>query len=113
MVDVTPSLPVANMPEAVSFYEAAGFEVRTYDDGFAFVRYSDSSVFDLDLIADFDPATNHAGCYLIVDDPDAWHARLTAACLSVSPIQDEPWGMLEFTLTDPSGNRLRIGRSVG
>jgi len=41
-----------------------------------------------------------------------WHARLVAAGLSVTPIEDMPWGMHEFTLTDPSGNHIRVGRST-
>src|SRR5215211_3428108 len=46
----TPTLPVADMNEAVAFYEAARFDVRRYDDAFAFVSHDDESVFDLDLI---------------------------------------------------------------
>lgn len=38
---------------------------------------------------------------------------MTAAGLSVTPIADQPWGMREFTLTDPFGNHIRIGHSVG
>jgi hypothetical protein len=30
----------------------------------------------------------------------------------VTAIADQPWGMREFTLTDPSGNAVRIGRPV-
>jgi hypothetical protein len=26
--------------------------------------------------------------------------------------EDMPWGMHEFTLTDPSGNRIRTGRAI-
>jgi uncharacterized glyoxalase superfamily protein PhnB len=59
-----------------------------------------------------DPATNKAGCFLIVPDSDDWHARLAAAGLPVSAIEDMPWGMREFTLTDPSGNRVRIGTTI-
>jgi catechol 2,3-dioxygenase-like lactoylglutathione lyase family enzyme len=112
-VDVTPTLPVSDMNAAATFYEAAGFEVRRYDDGFAFVSLNEQSVFDLDLIYTTDPATNGAGCYIITDDVDHWHQRLIAATLSVTPIEDMPWGMHEFTLTDPSGNHIRIGRNVG
>lgn len=43
----------------------------------------------------------------------AWHQRLTTAALPVSQVEDMPWGMHEFTLTDPSGNRVRIGRPTG
>jgi uncharacterized glyoxalase superfamily protein PhnB len=69
-------------------------------------------VFDLD-VADIDPSRNGAGCYLIVRDADDWHARMTAASIAVTPIADQPWGMREFTLTDPSGNHVRIGRPIG
>jgi len=116
-VDSTPTLPVVEMDAAVAFYEGAGFDVRVYQDesgepgDFAFVTYDDRSVFDLDVI-DVDPARNGAGCYLMVDDPDAWHARLSAAGVPVTEIADQPWEMREFTLTDPSGNDVRIGRSV-
>lgn len=112
MLDVTPTLPVRAMPEAIGFYEAAGFDVRGYDDNYAFVQFADASVFDLDLHERTDPANNGAGCFMITDDPDRWHTRLSAAGLPVTPIADMPWGMREFTLTDPSGNHLRIGRSA-
>ena len=111
-VEVTPTLPVRDIDEATRFCEAAGFEVEQYNDDFAFVRLNDQSVFDLDRIEGLDPPTNHAGCYVITDDVDDWHARFVAAGLVVTPIEDMPWGMHEFTLTDPSGNNIRVGRST-
>ncbi len=112
-LDVTPILPVLDLPVSIAFYEAAGFQVRTYPQGgYAFVGYDGESAFDLDQ-ADtaMDPATNPAGCYVIVPDVDAWHARLSATALPVTEPADMPWGMREFTLTDPSGNHLRIGQA--
>ncbi len=117
-VTSTPTLPVTDLGEAITFYERAGFGVRVYIDendqpgDFAFVDFDDQSVFDLDVV-DIDPARNGGGCYLIVQDPDAWHARMAATNLPVTPLADQPWGMREFTLTDPSGNNVRIGRSLG
>lgn len=111
-IDVTPTLPVDDMAEATRFCEAAGFEVDHYDDNFAFVHYHDQSVFDLDRIEGLDVTMNHAGCYIVTDEVDDWHARFLAAGLPVTPIADMPWGMHEFTLTDPSGNHIRIGRNV-
>jgi uncharacterized glyoxalase superfamily protein PhnB len=118
-VSSTPTLPVLDVRKAAAFYEAAGFGVRIYGDGdarepgFAFVDFDGQSIFDLGLAAHIDPTRNGAGCYIVTKDVDEWHARLSAAGLPVTPIQDEPWGMREFTLTDPSGNRLRIGRGTG
>ena len=111
-IDVTPTLPVSDMDEATCFYEAAGFDIERYDDGFAFVRLGDQSVFDLDLAHGMEPSTNHAGCYIITADADEWYRRLSSAGLRVTPVEDMPWGMHEFTLTDPSGNNVRVGRSV-
>ena len=111
-IDVTPTLPVTDMSEAIRFCEAAGFDVEQYDDGFAFVRHDGQSVFDLDLVTEMAPETNHAGCYIITNDVDAWHARMVTAGLPVTAIEDMPWGMREFTLTDPSGNNIRVGRSM-
>jgi catechol 2,3-dioxygenase-like lactoylglutathione lyase family enzyme len=108
-IDVTPTLPVLDMSTAVEFYETAGFEVRVYEgDGFAFVSFDGNSVFDLGL----ESAAAGAGAYLVVADPDAWHARLSARGLAVGEVADQDHGMREFTLTDPFGNRLRFGRSL-
>jgi len=111
-VDVTPTLPVANMDDAVQFCEAAGFTVQRYDDGFAFVHLNGQSVFDLDLVEGMDPGANHAGCYIITRDVDDWHRRLAAAGLPVGSLEDQPWGMHEFTLIGPGGSNIRIGRST-
>ena len=111
--DSTPTLPVRDIQESAAFFESAGFEVRRYEGGgFAFVTYDDESVFDLDAADGFDPASNRAGCYLIVAGVDKWHARLAASELPVTDLVDQPWGMREFTLTDPNGNAIRIGRST-
>lgn len=114
----TPTLPVTDLAEAIGFYERAGFGVRVYEDaggqpgGFAFVDFDGQSVFDLD-VADIDPARNGAGCYLVVPDVDCWHERMTAAGVPVTAIADQPWDMREFSVTDPSGNHVRIGQATG
>lgn len=46
------------------------------------------------------------GGYAYVDQR---YAECVDADLPVSEIRNEPWGMREFRLTDPSGNLLRIG----
>lgn len=118
-VSSTPTLPVVDVAAAVVFYERAGFGIRVYRDdngdegeGFAFVDVDGQSVFDLDAAPEMDPSANRAGCYVVTDDTESWHARLTADGLPVTALADQPWGMREFTLTDPSGNRIRIGRSI-
>lgn len=114
VADSTPILPVLDMDEAVAFYERAGFDVRRHEGGgYAFVHYADESVFDLDVAEPtLDRTANRAGCYLITPDTDAWYARLASAALPVTDLEAKPWGMTEFTLTDPDGNHVRIGRNT-
>jgi len=113
MLDVTPTLPVVDMDQSVAFYEAAGFAVRVYEGGgFAFVGHDEVSVFDLGHEPDMDPATNKAGCYVIVPVPDEWHALFSHLGYPVTELRDEDHGMREFTLTDPSGNHLRFGHAI-
>ena len=111
-INVTPTLSVSNMDHAIRFYESIGFDIERYDDGFAFVRLGDQSVFDLDLVSGMDPSANHAGCYVITAEADEWHRRFSGAGVPVTSIEDMPWGMREFTLTDPSGNNVRVGRNA-
>ncbi len=114
IVDVTPILPVTDIEAAVTFYEKAGFDVRRWDGGgFAFVSFEDESVFDLDpWDGTLDVTSNKAGCMLMVPDANAWHVRLSMAGLPVTDIADQPWGVREFTLTDPDGNYIRIGHGI-
>lgn len=116
VVDSTPILPITDMDASIAFYERAGFEVRRYDGGdYSFVTIDDESVFDLDLdVAEgpMDPMTNRAGCYLIVAGVDEWHTRLASLDLDVTMVDDQPWGMREFALTDLNGNRVRFGQST-
>jgi len=102
------------MTASAMFYEGAGFEVRFYEPGggYAFVQLEGESVFDLSTAENLDPATNAAGCYMVIDRVDELHDRFAASGLPVTAVADEPWGMREFTLTDPDGNHLRIGHGV-
>ena len=103
--------PVADMDEAVAFYEALGFEVERYDDGYAWVRHLGAEVLHLARAPDLDPASNHAAGYWHVLDVDHWHERFAAAESARGEIVSQPWGMREFRLTDPSGNLLRVGEN--
>ncbi|MEQ9164596.1 MAG: VOC family protein, partial [Ilumatobacter fluminis] len=72
----------------------------------------DQSVFDLGADARATPTHNAAGCYITSTDADAWHDRLVAAGLPATRVETKPWGMREFSLADPSGNTIRIGKPL-
>lgn len=103
--------PVVDMAEAVAFYEALGLEVEAYDGGYAWVRHAGAEVLHLALVADLDPATNHAAGYWHVLDVDHWYERFAGAGEARGEIVAQAWGMREFRLIDPSGNLLRVGEN--
>lgn len=106
-----PILPVRDMAEAVEFWSRLPhLEVEEYGGGgYAFVRHLDAEVIHLDHRPELNRLDNMAGCYLHVPGIDALRATLASAGMQVSEVRDEPWGMREFTLTDPDGNTIRLG----
>ena len=103
--------PVADLTAVAAFYRSLGFDVESYDDGYAWVRHDGAEVLHLARVDGLDPATNHAAAYWHVLDVGHWHERFVAAGDARGPIIDQPWGMREFRLVDPSGNLLRIGEN--
>ena len=54
--------------------------------------------------------TERCVLYLVVDDPDAHHARAVAAGATViMELTDQPYGSREFAATDPEGNVWSFG----
>lgn len=109
---VQPILPVRDMAEAESFYRLAGFEVTRYDDGYGWVRRNGRELFHLVAAPELEPERNSSACYIHTADVDAWHVGWRDADLPVGDLENQPWGMREFTVFDPSGNRLRVGTNV-
>lgn len=108
---ITPIFPVHDMAAARDFWTRAGLRVDEYSPEYAFVMFGDSELAHLDLRTGLDPETNAAACYVHVPDPHEWHRRWKAQGLPVSDIVVEPWGMVEFSVKDPSGNLIRMGRN--
>ena len=116
-----PILPSRDLDETRAFYEAIGFR-PWFRGGGVNPQYEILSrghlVVHFVLERTLDPAASDRSCYLRVTDADQFHRHCASLKLSVSGIprltapRDEPWGMREFTLVDPSGNLLRIGHDL-
>jgi uncharacterized glyoxalase superfamily protein PhnB len=107
-----PILPVRELAEARALWISAGLTVEDYSDGYAFVLADGCEIVHLAVHQSLDPAANPSACYIHVDDVHSWHQRLAGAGLPVTPVRDEPWGMAEFSVRDPSGNLVRVGRPL-
>ena len=64
------------------------------------------------------PSESDSSCYWRVTDADQFYQEFTALNLPQEGIPrltapvDQPWGMREFTLVDPSGNLVRVGHDL-
>ena len=51
--------------------------------------------------------------YVYVDDVNALYDELVAKGVpNLDPVQDQPWKMREFAVTDPDNNTLRFGQEI-
>ena len=109
---VTSIFPCIDMAESRRFYEAAGFTVDAYDEGYLFVIRDGGELLHLVAAPELDRAANRSACYLHCPHTDEWHEQWSEAGLPVSMLEDRPWGMREFSVIDPSGNLIRVGRNL-
>lgn len=110
---LVPMQPVRSMPASVEFYEKLGFTVedRRDDWGWARLRCGDCRIM-------LDQSINlHAGIpkvavlYLYVDDVADFHRRAREGGLPAPEPEVTFYGMAEFRVEDPDGNRLWIGQA--
>lgn len=113
MQRLIPMLPVTSMPRSVDFYQKLGFVVENRNDswGWAMLRFDECRLM---VDQSIDP---HAGIprlgviYLYPDDIHAYHASLREQGLDIPDLDETFYGMVEFRLDDPDGNRLWIGQN--
>ena len=100
------------MSGTVAFYRGLGFEVEAFDDTYAWVRRNGDEILHLRLVPELDPAANESAGYFHVEDADSWHAAWTGGEVDLTAIEDYPWGMREFSFSDPNGNLIRVGHNL-
>jgi uncharacterized glyoxalase superfamily protein PhnB len=119
---VIPTLRYRDAPAAIRWLvEAFGFTehlVVPGDNGHiahAQLGWGDDGMVMLGSVSDgtdgrlpFDPGPSWV--YVIVDDPDAHHARaVRAGAEIVQPLTDEDYGSRGYTARDPEGNLWSVG----
>ena len=109
MQTIMPELPLDDVPTGVTHYrDVLGFKVN--------YAQHDIAVMDRDevrllLISRTPRHTGIGSAYLYVRDADVLHAELlrNGADVQGEPIS-QPWGLREFSVLDPEGNRLTFGK---
>lgn len=106
-VEIKAFVPARDFSLCLDFYRALGFTVAWHDDDLAYLHLGDCSF----LLQNFHVAEHSANfvMHLLVENADDWWAHVQTLDLErrfgarVGPLKDQPWGMREFALHDPTG----------
>ncbi|WP_082611403.1 VOC family protein [Lysobacter sp. Root916] len=115
MMRVIPMLPVRHMPTSVEFYAKLGFAVEKRNDEWRWAMLVlDGCRLMVDESINQPPdAPRTSVIYLYPDDIFAYHRDVRRRGLDVPSISHPFYGMSEFRVEDPDGNRLWIGQQTG
>jgi uncharacterized glyoxalase superfamily protein PhnB len=105
-------LPVRSMPASVDFYMKLGFgvEQRRDDWRWAMLSFGEHRLMLDESINAHPGIPRDAVLYLYPDDVVAYHEKVRASGLAVPDLDVTFYGMTEFRIDDPDGNRLWIGQ---
>ena len=109
---LVPIQPVANIPASAAFYEKLGFVVEERNDqwGWARLRCGDCQVM-LDQSINLHPGIPRISVlYLYPQDVVEFHRQIRENGLCVPDLDTTFYGMTEFRIEDPDGNRLWVGQ---
>lgn len=113
---VAPVLVVTDLKRAVAYYtDRLAFETsfEWADSPDEDVRYAILTHGDVSLHLTETTEPRPAIAYVFVDGIDAYHAVVAPRDPTITdPLHDLPWGMREFEVTDPDGNRVIFGEHV-
>ncbi|MEH0664386.1 VOC family protein [Vibrio scophthalmi] len=114
-VEIKPFVPAKDFDVAKRFYQTIGFEMASEFDGVAYFKKGNCAF----LLQDFylPEHSRNFMMHLLVEDAQSWHQHLSTLNITqvfdcrMTELVDQPWGMIEFCLTDPSGVLWRIAEN--
>jgi uncharacterized glyoxalase superfamily protein PhnB len=115
-IQIRAFVPARDLAESIAFYEALGFEAEVESDDLAHLRYGETA-FLLSQFYNPEHANNFV-MHMLVVDADDWHRNVEVSgvvarfSVRLSPPDDRPWGLRDFTLIDPTGVLWRIGHVI-
>ena len=111
---LVPMLPVASMPASVEFYQKLGFSVEQRNDdwGWAMLRLDECQLMVDQSINTHPRAPRQSVVYLYPENIVEYHSEARANGLSIPELDVTFYGLTEFRLNDPDGNRLWVGQKM-
>ncbi len=114
MERLIPMLPVADIGRSVEFYGKLRFEVENRNDEWrwAMLRFGECRLM-IDQSINPHPGMPRTGVlYLYPSDIVGYHAQVSANGVAIPELETTFYGLTEFRLDDPDGNRLWIGQDT-
>jgi len=107
-------LGVTNLDAALKFYtEVLGFREEFRVDQYAGVCREECKIHITTLLHPHDGKPGAGSVYIFCDEVDAYYHTVVDAHANVeAPPNDYPYGMRDFCVFDPDGNRLSFGCPV-
>ena len=116
VTEIKAFVPAKDFALSKQFYQDVGFTLASDGGGIAYFHVGDASFLLQDFCAD--GFAENFMMHLLVADVDAWWAKVEASGVvarygvKLSAIEQQPWRMRDFCLTDPSGVLWRIGQNA-
>lgn len=109
-----PMLPVKSMAASVEFYQKLGFSVERMNDdwGWAMLCFDECHLMLDQSINLHRDAPRQSVLYLYPENIVEYHQQVRRNQLAVPDLDVTFYGMTEFRLDDPDGNRLWIGQNT-
>jgi uncharacterized glyoxalase superfamily protein PhnB len=110
-----PMLPVRSLRASIAFYEKLGFSVERSNEDWrwAMLRLGECRLM-VDQSINVEPsAPRQSVIYLYPEDIVAYHKQVRENGVDIPDLETTFYGMTEFRLDDPDGNRLWIGQLKG
>lgn len=116
-VEIKAFVPARDFALSLDFYTALGFICGWQSDDMAYFHHDGCSF----LLQNFhvQEHTDNFMMHLLVESADDLHREFLERGIAerfnvaIGAPQDQPWGMRDFTLIDPSGVLWRIGQNLG
>jgi len=115
-IELKAFVPAKDFEISKQFYLDLGFTKASDSAGIAYFHYGNCSF----LLQDFYEKVfaENLIMHLLVEDIASWHKAVKSSGveekygITLSEISEQPWGMLDFVLYDPSGVLWRFGQNV-
>ena len=115
MTRLIPMLPVKSMPASLEFYQRLGFSLERREDkwGWAMLCMGDCRLMVDESINVHPESPRQSVLYLYPEDVAEYHRHVRSNGIDVPDLSVTFYGLTEFRLNDPDGNRLWIGQRAG